>query len=310
MKPADCITLFRIFLGLPMIAFAYYGSSNGFAFFLLAAASTDILDGYVARKLKQATEYGKRFDIIADNFIVMCTAAGIFFLSREMLLHFRWHILSLFTYYLFVQAANIIINKKPVFMRSFSANLAAIVFPFMAISILYGITILIYVYIFLMFCSLTEKLSATMPIRKTFLVLLTLPIAVILLIYISLLPQPADNVCFEDGFCIMAEIRDTPETRAQGLMHWESLEEDQGMLFVFEEPSRYTFWMMNMLIPIDIIFLDSEKRIVHIFENVQPCNEEPCDLYTPASEALYVVETKAGFSSRHNLEKGQQVYFN
>lgn len=116
------------------------------------------------------------------------------------------------------------------------------------------------------------------------------------------------KVCFET-FCVNAEVKDTNEERALGLMGRENLNEDEGMLFIFETPGGYNFWMKNMLIPIDIIFLDENKKIITIYENVSPCVTEPCELYPPSTNTLYVVETKAGFSSRHNLEEGQTVDF-
>jgi uncharacterized membrane protein (UPF0127 family) len=115
------------------------------------------------------------------------------------------------------------------------------------------------------------------------------------------------TACFNDNYCVNIEIKDTYEEREVGLMYRENLNENQGMLFVFEQPSRYTFWMKNMLIYIDIIYLDSNITIVDIFQKVPPCVEEPCELYTPSSEALYVIETKSGFSERHQLKIGQSV---
>ena len=72
------------------------------------------------------------------------------------------------------------------------------------------------------------------------------------------------------------------------------LEPDQGMLFVFEEEGFHSFWMKNMEIPIDILWLDAGKRIVHIEERVPPCPEDPCPSYRPPIPALYVLELKAG----------------
>ena len=77
---------------------------------------------------------------------------------------------------------------------------------------------------------------------------------------------------------------------------------DQGMLFVFEEESLRSFWMKNMLIPLDIIWLDKDKRIVYIEENVPPCKEDPCPTYTSQIPAMFVLELKAGSVERRKLK--------
>lgn len=93
---------------------------------------------------------------------------------------------------------------------------------------------------------------------------------------------------------IMAELAVSPEERALGLMFREKINPDQGMLFVFEEEEIHSFWMKNTLIPLDILWLDKEKRIVHIEENVPPCRADPCPSYAPRMPALYVLELKEG----------------
>ena len=67
------------------------------------------------------------------------------------------------------------------------------------------------------------------------------------------------------------------------------------MLFIFEKPGVYGFWMKNMVIPVDIIFIDENKKVVHIEERVQPCENDPCKIYRPKSPVKYVLEVKAGF---------------
>ena len=79
------------------------------------------------------------------------------------------------------------------------------------------------------------------------------------------------------------------------------------MLFIFDNPYKYTFWMKNMKIPIDMIFVNSDKQIVTIHKNVPPCTTEPCPLYEPESPVLYVVEVKAGFSDNHSIIEGESL---
>ena len=72
------------------------------------------------------------------------------------------------------------------------------------------------------------------------------------------------------------EIADTSLERAQGLMFRAELKEYQGMLFIFPISEKHSFWMKNTLIPLDIIWIDENKKIVYIYENAQPCRET-CD---------------------------------
>ena len=90
-------------------------------------------------------------------------------------------------------------------------------------------------------------------------------------------------------------------------MYRESLPEDSGMLFVFGDEAVRSFWMKNTLIPLDMIFIDSNRRIVHIEENTQPCESDPCSIYSSQLPAMYVIEVNAGFSERNGLGAGDSV---
>src|SRR5687767_4745086 len=88
-------------------------------------------------------------------------------------------------------------------------------------------------------------------------------------------PAGQDNfvqILTPNGVTIQAEIADTTERRARGLMYRDSLAKDRGMLFTFAEPQLWTFWMKNTRIPLDIIWMDGKKRIVHIERNVPTCS--------------------------------------
>lgn len=103
----------------------------------------------------------------------------------------------------------------------------------------------------------------------------------------------------------------TPEEKRIGLMNRTSLRDNHGMIFVYEEEAPRAFWMKNTLIPLDIIFLDSQKRII----NIEEAYPEPG---TPVSEleryrsdrpAKYVIEVKQNFTDRHGIEPGDRVEF-
>lgn len=106
---------------------------------------------------------------------------------------------------------------------------------------------------------------------------------------------------------IKAEIAKTEKDHAQGLMYRTSLPEDQGMLFVFPNEQKETFWMKNTLIALDIFFISSDKKIVHIEKNVPPCKSEPCPLYSSGTKVLYVLETNGGFADKYNIVEGDAL---
>lgn len=104
---------------------------------------------------------------------------------------------------------------------------------------------------------------------------------------------------------------DIAKTNAQvtlGLGGRPRLAENQGMFFVFPSSQPLGFWMKDMLIPIDIIWLNSQCQVIHIEASLQPCPiEGNCPIYTPNMNAQYVLETAAGFAQRHNIVVGQTV---
>lgn len=130
-------------------------------------------------------------------------------------------------------------------------------------------------------------------------------VAVFLLV--SILPSEAlesqkfVKIYFPDGDSVSAELAVSSEERARGLMFRTRMEFDQGMLFVFGKEGFYSFWMKNMVFALDFIWLDGEKRIVHIEENVPPCIQEPCPSYTSKVPARYFLELKAGSVAKRKL---------
>ena len=89
------------------------------------------------------------------------------------------------------------------------------------------------------------------------------------------------------------EVSRTAADRELGLMHREAMQYNEGMLFVFDRSARHRFWMKNTLIPLDILWLNEDKEIIH-FETATPCYKEPCDIVGPEIDSLYVVELPAG----------------
>jgi len=120
---------------------------------------------------------------------------------------------------------------------------------------------------------------------------------------------PRGEVAFPDKTVVAVEIADTPELRQRGLMFREHLAPGEGMVFVFESVGFYPFWMKNTLIPLDMVWVGPDKRIVSIAHSVPPCKADPCPSFSPTGDALYVVEVVGGFARKHQLKPGDQLVF-
>ncbi len=112
-----------------------------------------------------------------------------------------------------------------------------------------------------------------------------------------------------NGVGLVADIAETGEQRSKGLAIKDSLNETEGMLFVFSEPRQYVFWMKDMKFPIDIIWLDSNKTVVHVEHSLDPCSPVSCQTYGPGADSFYVLETVAGFADKYGVTEGTKVKF-
>lgn len=100
------------------------------------------------------------------------------------------------------------------------------------------------------------------------------------------------------------QIANTEFDRQLGLMYRKSMDENQGMLFIFPDVQVRSFWMRNTEIPLDMIFIDTSKTILNIAKNTTPY----ADISYPSSgPAKYVLEVKGGFADRHNISSGDKV---
>jgi uncharacterized membrane protein (UPF0127 family) len=111
------------------------------------------------------------------------------------------------------------------------------------------------------------------------------------------------------GKALQVEVMVKDEDRAMGLMFRPSLASDRGMLFLFEASDFHGIWMKNCKFPIDILWLDADRKIVHVQEGAAPCVKEPCPVYTPLRRASYVLELGAGQARREKAVVGAAVDF-
>lgn len=107
---------------------------------------------------------------------------------------------------------------------------------------------------------------------------------------------------------VNVQIADTDVKRNRGLMFQEQLSYDQGMLFIYENSGNYSFWMHNMQFSLDIIWFEENGRVVHIEQDVPPCNTEPehCEVYDPRVDALYVFEATTGFVEKFGIDENSR----
>ena len=100
------------------------------------------------------------------------------------------------------------------------------------------------------------------------------------------------------------EIANTPHLRAKGLMGKNNIPDDQGMLFIFEKPQIISMWMKNTYIPLDMLFLDKNGKIIWIHENAKPLDESIISSRFPTS---FVIELNAGQVKEKNIQITNQV---
>ena len=105
---------------------------------------------------------------------------------------------------------------------------------------------------------------------------------------------------------VRVELARTAEERARGLMFREHLDEDAGMLFLYDGEDIRRFWMRNTLIPLDMLLISSDNRVVGIVENAEPQTDTGRQVAEPSQ---YVLEVNGGFSAAHGITAGTLVEF-
>ncbi len=102
------------------------------------------------------------------------------------------------------------------------------------------------------------------------------------------------------------EIADNDYERQLGLMNRESMEEHQGMLFIFPVERYQSFWMLNTLFSLDMIFINKDNEIVTIHKNTEPLSQQS---YPSSKPATYVLEVVAGFTDKYGIKEGFKVFW-
>lgn len=102
------------------------------------------------------------------------------------------------------------------------------------------------------------------------------------------------------------EIADTPSKREMGLQYRRDLAADRGMIFLFPAESQQSFWMKNTPLPLDMIFINGDRKIVGIVEQTVPFSLDPRSVSAPSQ---FVLEINGGLSKRHGIKAGDAVRF-
>jgi uncharacterized membrane protein (UPF0127 family) len=126
-------------------------------------------------------------------------------------------------------------------------------------------------------------------------------------------PRPATTlVMLPDGSTVHVELARTEAEREYGLMGRTSLLPGHGMLFIHDRPAEYSYWMYHCKIPLDILWMDADHRIVELSPDTPPCKGKAstCPSYGGHAPSLYVLELPAGSIKAHDLQIGQIVNFN
>jgi len=152
-----------------------------------------------------------------------------------------------------------------------------------------------------------------------FLILIPSLAIIVGIAFVMILPTELEHESVEfsrdtimiDDIELTVQVADTDHRRADGLMFQEELPYDEGMLFVFDDSKKRSFWMSNMQFSLDIIWIDSQENIVHIEKNVPPCNNtetKTCPRYDGGGKnAKYILEVTSGFVDEFKITEDSKL---
>jgi uncharacterized protein len=110
------------------------------------------------------------------------------------------------------------------------------------------------------------------------------------------------------GKTFSTEFATTEAQREHGLMARTHMDADHSMLFIFADDAPRSFWMKNTLIPLDILYFDSARKLVAMQLDAQPCTADPCALYPSGNlPARYVLELNAGAAASLGVKLGDAL---
>jgi uncharacterized protein len=119
--------------------------------------------------------------------------------------------------------------------------------------------------------------------------------------------RPSSTVAFEGTDAVLhVEVADSPSEQGKGLMGVDTLPQNDGMAFVYEEPVESTFWMKDTLIPLSIAFVDEDDRVIGV-RDMEPCTADPCPSYGSDEPYVLAIEANLGWFDDHGIAAGDRT---
>ena len=115
------------------------------------------------------------------------------------------------------------------------------------------------------------------------------------------------QITLPDGKVLMAEVADSMEERLLGFFMAGSLTPDLAVLFIYEEAGNQKIWSRNIQMPVDLVWLDANRKVIQVDSNVLPCLKEPCPDYQSSEPAMFLLQVISGAAREHDLEKGASI---
>lgn len=121
----------------------------------------------------------------------------------------------------------------------------------------------------------------------------------------------ARSITLPDGTAVRAEVLTHPTDMARGMMFRDSFPEGKAMLFIHSSPGKYQYWMYQVKLPLDIVWLDTSRTVVEMVENAPPCltKSSECAQHGGNRTAMYVVEFPGGYARKHGVVEGAVLRF-
>lgn len=122
----------------------------------------------------------------------------------------------------------------------------------------------------------------------------------------------SQTITLSSGRQIVAEVMILEKDMMRGMQFRDAMPPDRGMLFVHRRPGRYTYWMHQVKVPLDIIWLDRDKRVVEISANTPPCTAKEatgCPTYGGHAVARFVLELNGGLAQQYDIRVGTPLSF-
>jgi uncharacterized protein len=119
--------------------------------------------------------------------------------------------------------------------------------------------------------------------------------------------RPPSTVVFDGNDAVLyVDVAETAQEQQKGLMGVERLPADEGMAFVFDQPSDSTFWMKDTLIPLSIAFVDQDGRVIGLLD-MQPCEADPCRRYGIDEPYVLAIEANLGWFDEAGIQAGDHA---